>query len=337
MKRLYFTLTLAVVSLITFGCQPLAGRASSGPMDRQGAVLESYRLIDLGRQDEAVAMLESRLNENPNDLELRMAAASAFASKAGVKAADFVPVIVKAVDFSKSHRLRKESLAAAAAASAAAAVIAATAGDQNPQASQSKSNNESKTAAAKAAFDSVVYYTQMMKLMAEVFKGLPSVSRENEGLMLEALRHTTAIEPQLRLADYRYRVVLRVILLKTYLLTFGHDLEKIVEVETESTTEAKAESKPVSTQLTPTCTAAIAAAKRDIVATSQQLNLLLLDISASTKEDAETLKNAAQESAKITAVITSLGEDVETLAFLLELVDVYPFVAALRDNLSICR
>ncbi|MGE0632500.1 MAG: tetratricopeptide repeat protein [Pseudobdellovibrionaceae bacterium] len=55
--------------------------------------LKSYKLIDAGRSDEAIVLMERELEANPENRSYRMTLASAYAHKAGFKIQKLLPLI----------------------------------------------------------------------------------------------------------------------------------------------------------------------------------------------------------------------------------------------------
>jgi hypothetical protein len=56
--------------------------------------MQAYRLIDTARTDEAIALLEKNLETQPEDDELRLTLASAYARKAGFRIQTLIPVFL---------------------------------------------------------------------------------------------------------------------------------------------------------------------------------------------------------------------------------------------------
>jgi len=60
-------------------------------------VIRSYKLIDAGRPQEAIDLLEPRLRANPKRFVLKTALASAYAARAGLRIPRFAPLVIEIV------------------------------------------------------------------------------------------------------------------------------------------------------------------------------------------------------------------------------------------------
>ena len=80
-------LTFCILSLVTACLYQKKDQNDETPL------LQAYRLIDANRNDEAIAVLENALKDEPDNKQYKVALASAYANKVGINVRAFVPLI----------------------------------------------------------------------------------------------------------------------------------------------------------------------------------------------------------------------------------------------------
>lgn len=111
LTRFVAAAAVLMLSVVFSGC----GQKAKTQKD---PVVESYRLIDENRTDEAIELLESELKANPTKdqkLKMKLALASAFAHKAGVRVNKLVNMVKKLEPVSKIE-LKRDPLEPSASA-----------------------------------------------------------------------------------------------------------------------------------------------------------------------------------------------------------------------------
>lgn len=86
-KNLFLFLKISLALILLQGC----GR--SHETQKQDVVLESYRLIDSQRTDEAIELLEDALKNDPENYDYQATLASAYAHKSGIKIQRLIPAV----------------------------------------------------------------------------------------------------------------------------------------------------------------------------------------------------------------------------------------------------
>lgn len=143
----------------------------------------AYRLIDAQKPTEAIQLLESALQKEPDNRTYRMALASAYAHRAGFKIQKLIPVLYKAQAY------------------------------QNLQQSQLDPAGPSiKPLAFNAA-----QLVDRTHALSQVFASIPAVSQENSEDLIQAIDTMKELGPELLPEEAIYKVVLQVILFKHYL------------------------------------------------------------------------------------------------------------------------
>lgn len=95
--------TILLISVLAFvGCSRQKKQQSDN------VLLESYRLIDEQRDDEAIELLQNALQKDPNNREYRMTLASAYAHYAGIKIQKLAPLVASFDSLSKAFNNSKE-------------------------------------------------------------------------------------------------------------------------------------------------------------------------------------------------------------------------------------
>lgn len=294
-----------VLGTTLMGCG--ARRATPAPQSQtqiNNVLLESYRLIDHQRYDEAVQILESQISESPQSLDLHMAAASAYASKAGVKPVEFLRVAMTAASFIVKGKAKAEQTVAA---------NIGTADVKTADVKEDKSENGQKLLQAAASF------SKGSALAMEIFEELPVVSRDGEVLLREAIKQIGSLETQLRISDIRYRIVLRAIYLKSHLLHFND------------------KALPASQEV-PYCLDEVVTLKKEIITVGKNLSLLFADLAASSHPDqVSQWKSASEDTAKVADLTAEVTADLAGLALILETFKDFAPFAKLQSKIGICQ
>lgn len=176
------SLSMTLFALVAFssGC----AKSSSPSMD--DPILNSYRLIDEHRTDEAIELLESSSAEEPTRTDLKSVLASAYAHKAGIRIQTLVPV------FFQADKVKKVEVSVEA--------------------------EESKTLTAGQQLNhSVVSLGQLLKRFSgfsEAYASIPLVDRTRVIYLIHAIDVLNEIGPNLKPEDALYRAVLETILFK---------------------------------------------------------------------------------------------------------------------------
>lgn len=176
-----FPILLSIV--ISFGvvaCAP-GGEQESDP------ILKSYRLIDTQRTDEAIELLEVELSRDPKRDELRIALASAYAHKAGMKIQKFVGIVTQ------SERLEK---------------LIKSMDERKPPAE--------KTTAVDEASLRMANVLKRFSVVAEIYAGVPSIESQNVIYLQHAI-HLLSEDKSIPAKNVVYRLILQILLFKHFL------------------------------------------------------------------------------------------------------------------------
>lgn len=73
-------------------------------IEQNNPILQSYRLIDSGRTDEAILLLESSIKKDPQNRKLKFTLISAYAHKAGFKAQNLTDLLTSAQQFKELNK-----------------------------------------------------------------------------------------------------------------------------------------------------------------------------------------------------------------------------------------
>lgn len=166
--------------------------AAKNSSPQSDPVPEAYRLIDLQRTDEAIDLLKSEIVKNPEDREARFALASAYAHKSGFKIQKFVGLL-------KSIEKIKE---------------------ENPNKGHDKVNRVKDLGFLLGKASGVI----------SVFSDIPEIEPEKIQFLKEAILQITFIENPTQ-TERLYRGILRVLLLKHYIIDNFIDLREMVDVK----------------------------------------------------------------------------------------------------------
>jgi tetratricopeptide (TPR) repeat protein len=169
---------IAGVVLILSACAPAPKQESD--------LTRAYRLIDAQRSDEAIALLEKINDEEPENDQYRIALASAYANKAGVK----VQKIWSLVKISKNAKQLTEALGAAEP------------GEKEP------------SEKVDDALDQVADTLARFALIMKIYVAIPNVELANRPYLAHAVTLLASIEniPQ---GDAMFRALLRIIEFKS--------------------------------------------------------------------------------------------------------------------------
>jgi len=104
---------LIISSLFAFylvaACHGTTTQDEQKQYDRE--IIEAYKLIDSGQTDRAIEKLNQMLTKNPNDTQLRVTLASAYARHAGISMTDFFPLAKTLSQTTGTNRKRKRTRA----------------------------------------------------------------------------------------------------------------------------------------------------------------------------------------------------------------------------------
>ncbi len=152
--------------------------------------LEAYRLIDEQRTDEAIELLETELQNDENNNELKVALASAYAHKGGIKIQKLVPIV------SSIDKINKDRSA--------------------PIDTQKQKNLTEKTHAS--LINASLLLSQFSRFV-EVYVAIPVADRNQADYIRHAILLFNEIESKnLKQEDVLYRLILEIVLLKHILV-----------------------------------------------------------------------------------------------------------------------
>lgn len=191
-------------SLVTVGCQ-------SKKSNRQDSTLvTAYKLIDDQREDEAIFLLEQELNKTPTDspykIQVKMALASAYAHKAGIKVQKFGPLLEVSknkVEFPTGLTLRNKG-------------------------------TTSKSEAVDIMIRSIAGLITSFRLVMDYYTAIPTVKPADERYLDYAIRILDSLGKNVTQGQAMYRAVLNVVYLKNYLAAhvFDDGLQVNLDVST---------------------------------------------------------------------------------------------------------
>lgn len=170
--------------LALFSCIFILSACQEKPrVTRIDVTARAYRLIDAQKPTEAIQLLESALQKEPENRTYRMALASAYAHRAGFKIQKLIPVLNKAQSY------------------------------QNLQQSQLDPAGPS----VKPLAFNAAQLVDRSHALSQVFASIPAVSQENSQDLMQAIDTLKELGPELLPEEAIYKVVLQVILFKHYL------------------------------------------------------------------------------------------------------------------------
>ena len=158
---------------------------------KESTELRAFRLIDSGRTEEAIQLLLPEVNQDPENVDLRMALASAYAHRAEIKVQKLVPLISSA----KSFATEVEALKAI---------------QERPDAPPDQSNIFGEVS------DAVELWGKYMSTLGSAlgfFSSLPSAAGVSALDIREAIYHASYVKPMLP-ENAVYVAILQIIYLK---------------------------------------------------------------------------------------------------------------------------
>lgn len=190
-------LFFCILSFVFLGC-------SNKPENTEDPVLESYRLIDNQRTDEAIDLLETHLANDQKNNTYRSVLASAYAHKAGIRIQKLVPAI------SESEKLKKLS-----------------------EALPKVKADESNAKRTNADTLNVVAWLSNLSDVFHAYSAIPVVETENLVYLRHSIYILNEIGTDIKPEDALYRAVLEVILFKNILAgTFKGGLVDSAKIDT---------------------------------------------------------------------------------------------------------
>lgn len=157
----------------------------------KNVVVESYRLIDEKRTDEAIQLLENALKDDEQNVDLKMALASAYAHKAGFRIQKLVPA-VKQIE--KLNKILKEE--------------------------EKKKKEERNSVTGKKIDENaseIAFVLLKYTIFLETFASIPSPSQEESKILLHAISIINDLGNDIQPKHAIYRVVLSILLIKYYM------------------------------------------------------------------------------------------------------------------------
>jgi hypothetical protein len=174
-RRLLFFVSLAAV--LSSGC------ARDNKKKEDDVILSAYRLIDADRDDEAIVLLEGKLDKGEN-AQYQAVLASAYAHKAGIKVQKLIPAVKLA---GKIPDVVK------------------------PKAEKKKTKEGAETDLLAEQGSSIL---MMSSVFLEVFKAIPSVTADGSVYLKHAIYLLDGLGNRQHKRDAVYRAVLNIVLLK---------------------------------------------------------------------------------------------------------------------------
>ncbi len=165
------------------GC--LSG-CSKGRPKKTDVVSRAYQMIDAQKPEQAIALLERSLEEDPENRSYKVVLASAYAHKAGFKVQKLVPILKKAQDFQKLQ-------GSTAPVGSGPEKIKALALDASSLVNKAGG-------------------------LSEVFAAIPAVEGPQVADLSHAISLLGELGPEIEPAQAIYKVILEIILFKHYLV-----------------------------------------------------------------------------------------------------------------------
>lgn len=170
--------------------------------NQSDVLVESYRLIDEQRTDEAIQLLENALKQDGQNKELKVALASAFAHKAGFKVQKLVTAIKQIEKLSKVEKEEKKNKQKREEQ------------ERARKESGGDSNNDKKI--DENAFE-VAFLLQKYTIFLETFASIPSVSNEQSKMLLHAVSIMNELGTNIEQKHAVYRAILNILIVKYYM------------------------------------------------------------------------------------------------------------------------
>lgn len=205
MKSLTRTVCIILFGLVAAGCSGKRDSQESG----SATLLNTYRLIDENRSEEAIVILEAELDRHPNDVRLQLALASAYSSLAGVDITKLFPSIENAV-IKKDFKKIRDQL------------------DKKRQSLKTATTSEKKAA---LTIESWVALFRLISLSFETFNQIIEVNPDKLVYLYEAIGIVENIERKSR-GNYLFLAVLELVAFKNELMTSS--LPKVISQQKQT-------------------------------------------------------------------------------------------------------
>lgn len=197
-----------LISLLVLSC------AEKEVVQNEQTTLEAYRLIDSNRTLEAIELLESRLENDPNNYEFKVALSSAYAHLAGFKIAKLVPIITSAENLQKVLKQKKID-------------------DEADQIPTLRDGEPKEKKIKKSSWISQV------AAFSEVYQSIPDFRTKADQVFLSyAIRLLDDLGENVKPSEAIYKVALRIVLIKSLISKFeleSSDLENDCKVDVQKT------------------------------------------------------------------------------------------------------
>lgn len=178
-------LIIIYLSFVILSCAKKENNSS-----HKDVVVESYRLIDEKRTDEAIQLLENALKDDEQNVDLKMELASAYAHKAGFRIQKLVPAVKQIEKLNKILKEEKKKKE-----------------EKNPAAEKKIDENASEIASI------LLKYT----IFLETFASIPSPSQEESKILSHAISIINDLGNAIQPKHAIYRAVLSILLIKYYM------------------------------------------------------------------------------------------------------------------------
>jgi tetratricopeptide (TPR) repeat protein len=151
----------------------------------EDTVLRAYRLIDAQRTDEAIELLEQKLNEDPKNYDYKVVLASAYAHKGGFK----VQKLVQAVSQIKG-------------------IGDLAAPKKHPE------KGDSVTVRVDLAAEQLAFIFSQVNGFLSTYRSVPSITNEDAVYLVHAIYLYSELNERIKPEDSLYRAALEIILFK---------------------------------------------------------------------------------------------------------------------------
>lgn len=165
----------------------ILGCADKKQNQRDDTVLNAYRLIDENRNDEAIQLLETSLQDDPSNYDYKAVLSSAYAHKAGIRIQNLIPAV------QKSSQLKKIN--------------------------ENSKLGASDTLGGKIDSGALVIAGMLGKFsgVLETYASVPTVDKTQSTYLIHAIYLLNSLGTGIKPEDVIYRAVLEIVLFKYYL------------------------------------------------------------------------------------------------------------------------
>lgn len=181
-----------------FVCLLLIGLAlascSKKEEPQESTMMRSYRLIDEGRSDEAIDLLEQAEDENPKDIAIKVTLASAYARKANVRVQTLAPVVFAVQKYDALQDANAKGTSSSSAAKGVGLVLSAI---------------------------------ERVSSIWAIYAAIPNMEKDQLPYLKHAVQILDAVAGELTPKDHVYRGILKAVILKSVIeneLMTSHDL-----------------------------------------------------------------------------------------------------------------